>query len=150
MSLFHNSMQFWDIWTSKFDPKLVCLVHFDLRMCSVPHWTNMVFFAVFQLEVRFVPQRSAICDIWASKSGHFDLQMCFVPPCNFVISPLSTCLLTHGFSEPTSGLSRPTNRWENMAMPDFRNISRSCIFLLLTLLLCFSSVDIIRVLNFLF
>ena len=69
--------------------------------------------------------------------------MCFVPPCNFVISPLSTCLRTHRFSEPTFGLSRPTNRWKNIAMPDFPFISRSCIFFLLTLMLCFSSVGIV-------
>ena len=32
----HNSVHFFDIWTSKSGPKLVCFVHFDLEMCFAP------------------------------------------------------------------------------------------------------------------
>ena len=32
----HNGVHFFDIWTSKSGPNLVCFVHFDLEMCFVP------------------------------------------------------------------------------------------------------------------
>ena len=54
----------------------------------------------------------------------------------FFLSALSSYLRTHGFSEPTFRPSRHTNHWKNTAFRDFPNISRNCIFFLLTLLLC--------------
>ena len=62
---------FFNIWTSKSGPRMVCFVHFDFEMC-------------------FAPQRRALFrhffNIWTSKSGprmvcfvHFDLEMCFAP-----------------------------------------------------------------------
>ena len=58
---------FFDIWTWKSGPRMVCFVHFDLEMC-------------------FAPQRHALFDISTSKSGPrpsvfntFDLEMCFAP-----------------------------------------------------------------------
>ena len=32
----HNGVHFFDIWTSKSGPRLVCFVHFDLEMCFAP------------------------------------------------------------------------------------------------------------------
>ena len=32
----HNSVHFFDIWTSKSGPNLACLLHFDLEMCFAP------------------------------------------------------------------------------------------------------------------
>ena len=32
----HNGVHFFDIWTSKSGPNLVCFVHFDLEMCLAP------------------------------------------------------------------------------------------------------------------
>ena len=32
----HNGVHFFDIWTSKSGPDLVCFVHFDLEMCFAP------------------------------------------------------------------------------------------------------------------
>ena len=32
----HNGVHFFDIWTSKSGPELVCFVHFDLEMCFAP------------------------------------------------------------------------------------------------------------------
>ena len=32
----HNGVHFFDIWTSKSSPNLVCFVHFDLEMCFAP------------------------------------------------------------------------------------------------------------------
>ena len=32
----HNGVHFFEIWTSKSDPTLVCFVHFDLEMCFAP------------------------------------------------------------------------------------------------------------------
>ena len=35
-ALRHNGVHFFDGWTSKSGPRLVCFVHFDLEMCFVP------------------------------------------------------------------------------------------------------------------
>ena len=71
----------------------------------------------------------------------------------FFISPLNSYLHTRRFTEPTFRPSRPTNHRKNTAFRDFPNISRVCIFFLLTFaplyllssdstsLLCFSSSD---------
>ena len=32
----HNGVHFFDIWTSKSGPRMVCFVHFDLEMCFAP------------------------------------------------------------------------------------------------------------------
>ena len=32
----HNGVHFFDIWTAKSNPELVCFVHFDLEMCFAP------------------------------------------------------------------------------------------------------------------
>ena len=50
----------------------------------------------------------------------------------FLISPLSTWLRTRRFNRPTFRLTRHTNHWKNTAFRDFSNISRGCIFFLLT------------------
>ena len=50
----------------------------------------------------------------------------------FLISPLSSDLRTRRFNRPTFGLTRHTNHWKNTAFRDFPNISRRCIFFLLT------------------
>ena len=34
----HNGVHFFDIWTSKSGPNLVCFVHFDLETCFAPQW----------------------------------------------------------------------------------------------------------------
>ena len=71
----------------------------------------------------------------------------------FFISPLNSDLRARRFSEPTFRPGRPTNHRKNTAFCDFPNISRVCIFFLLTFaqlyllssdstsLLCFSSSD---------
>ena len=96
-------------------------------------------------------------DIWTSKSGpvlvclvHFDLEMYFTPP-RCAIAHLGRWLCTRRFREPTFRPSRPTNHSKNTVFRDFPNISRTCIFFLLTLslslfyssLLCFSSLHIV-------
>ena len=92
---------------------------------------------------------------WKRTSHHFG-----VP---FFISALATCLRARRCSEPALPPSRPTNHWKNAAIRDFPNISRDCVFYLLTFsrlyllssdfasLLCFSAVHIVEVslLNFL-
>ena len=62
----HNGVHFFEIWTSKSGPRMVCFVHFDFEM-------------------RFAPQRRALFrhrnfQKW-SENGfvHFDLKMCFAP-----------------------------------------------------------------------
>ena len=93
---------FFDIWTSKSGPRMVCFVHFDLEMCFAPQRRALFrhlnvkkgskpsVFYTFDFEMCFAPQRRALFrhffDIWTSKSGprmvcfvHFDLEMCFAP-----------------------------------------------------------------------
>ena len=81
---------------------------------------------------------------------HFDLEMYFTPP-RCAIAHLGRWLCTRRFREPTFRPSRPTNHSKNTVFRDFPNISRTCIFFLLTLslslfyssLLCFSSLHIV-------
>ena len=63
----HNSVHFFDVWTSKSRPTLRCFVHFDFEMC-------------------FTPQQRALFRHLNSKSRptlkcfvHFDFEMCFAP-----------------------------------------------------------------------
>ena len=79
----------------------------------------------------------------------------------FLMSPLSTYLRTRRFNRPTCRLTRHTNHWKNTAFRDLSNISRRCIFFLLTFalvhllpsdltacLICFSTVHIVGSLLF--
>ena len=79
----------------------------------------------------------------------------------FLMSPLSTYLRTRRFNRPTFRLTRHTNHWKNTAFRDCSNISRRCIFFLLTFalvhllpsdltacLICFSTVHIVGSLLF--
>ena len=76
--------------------------------------------------------------------------MSFAPP-RCAIVHLGRWLCTRRFREPTFRPSRPTNHSKNTVFRDFPNISRTCIFFLLTLslslfyssLLCFSSLHIV-------
>ena len=90
---------FFDIWTSKSGPRMVCFVHFDLEMCFAA--TTACTFSTSQLpKVVRTPSVLYILtwkcasrhngvhffDIATSKSGpelrcfvHFDLEMCFAP-----------------------------------------------------------------------
>ena len=69
----HNGVHFFDIWTSKSGPSMVCFVHFDLEMCFAPQrralfrhlnfqkWSeNSVCFVHFDFEMCFAPQRRAL------------------------------------------------------------------------------------------
>ena len=69
----HNGVHFFDIWTSKSGPSMVCFVHFDLEMCFAPQrralfqhlnfqkWSEHgVFCAHFDFEMRFAPHRRAL------------------------------------------------------------------------------------------
>ena len=67
----------------------------------------------------------------------------------FLLSLLSTDLRTRRFNGPTFRLTWPTDHWKNTAFRDFSNISRGCIFLLLTFwLLHLLSTDLTTLLLF--
>ena len=139
----YSGVQFFHIPTSNNGPRMVCFVHFDLKMCFLlqqcaifPHpnfkkWSEPVsFFNILTLKC-------------ASRYSGVQL----------LISPLNSYLRTHRFTEPTFRPSRPTNHWKNAVFRDFTNISHVCILFLLTFaqlyllcsdstsLLCFSSSD---------
>ena len=44
----HNGVHFFDIWTSKSGPRMVCLVHFDFKMCFAPQWRALFWHLNFQ------------------------------------------------------------------------------------------------------
>ena len=50
----------------------------------------------------------------------------------FLLSSRSTWLRTRRFNRPTFRLTWHTNHWKNTAFRHFSNISRACIFVLLT------------------
>ena len=67
---------------------------------------------------------------------------------HFFISLVATWLGTRRFSQPTFGPPRPTNHWKNIVFRDFLNISRPCLFFLLSLsLFNFSSLPIVSCLT---
>ena len=68
----HNGVHFFDVWTSKSGPTMVCFVHFDFEMCFAPQrralfwhlnfqkWSDTGVFCTFWLRMCFAPQRRAI------------------------------------------------------------------------------------------
>ena len=95
----HNGMHFFEIWTSKSGPRIVCFVHFDFEVCFAPQrralfrhrnfqkWSDHGVFCTFWLETCASRHNGVhFFDIATSKSGptlvcfvHFDLEMCFAP-----------------------------------------------------------------------
>ena len=85
------------------------------------------FFAIFSTsELRKVVRCCRVLYIFTYKcaSHHSGVQ--------FFISPLTTCLRSRRFNEPTFRFTRHTNHSKNTAFPDFPNIWRGWIFFLLT------------------
>ena len=76
--------------------------------------------------------------IRTSKSGAcflpFESKICFQRGVQIFISPLTRCLRARRFEEPTFRPSGPTNIGKRKMFCDFPNISRTCMFFLLTLL----------------
>ena len=178
----HIGVPFFDIWTSKSAPKLTCFVHFDFQMCFSPQqraiFRHLNFkkcsetdvFCTFSLpnvlfttaaynfstsELQKVLRDRQFFSIFTSKCAfrHSGVQ--------FLMSPLRTYLRTRRFNRPTFRLTRHTNHWKNTAFRDCANISRRCIFFLLTFalvhllpsdltacLICFSTVHIVGSLLF--
>ena len=90
---------FFDIWTSKSGPNMVCFVHFDLEMCFAPQrralfrhrnfqkWSDIGVFCTFWLPN--VLRATTACTFSTSQLPkvvrhlvcfvHFDFQMCFAP-----------------------------------------------------------------------
>ena len=141
----HNGVHFFDIWTSKSGPRMVCFVHFDFKMCFAPQRR-----ALFQqLNCQKWSEPGVLCTFWLANV------LRATTACNFssLIWPAGFC--TRRFSEPTFRPSGAPNHWKNTVFRDFPTFSRICIFFLLTLLssnlsllsasslLCFSSVHIV-------
>ena len=130
----HNGVHFFDISTSKSAPNVRC-------------------FQLFQLQIRFTPQRRALfrseaevlCTFWLGN---------VLPAATFSTSQLlkvlrgwgalyidlEMCLRTLRFREPTFRPSGATNHWKNTVNRDFPTFSCTCIFFLLTLSLLWSSL----------
>ena len=130
----HNGVHFFDIWTSKSGPRMVCFVHFDLEMCFAPQrralfrhlnfqkWSEAGVLCTFSLQN--VLRATTACTFstsqlpkvvrhwcvlyiltWKCASRHNGVQ--------FFISHLPRCLRTRRFSEPTFRPSGATNHWKN-------------------------------------
>ena len=150
----HNGVHFFEIWTSKSGPRMVCFVHFDLEMCfalqrralfryrNFQKWSDAEVFCTFWLGnvLRATTARTfstsqlvkmvrswCVLYILTSKcaSRHNGVQ--------FFISHLASWLCTRRFSEPTFRPSGAPNHWKNTVFRDFPTFSRICIFFLLTL-----------------
>ena len=66
-ALCHDGVHFFDIWTSKSAPSMVCFVHFDFEMCFAPQRRALFGHRNFQ------KCSNVRCFV------HFDFEMCFVP-----------------------------------------------------------------------
>ena len=147
----HRCVHFFNIRTYKSGPS--CFVHFHCRMYLSPQeraffqhqnlqkWSKHVMFCTFSLpsvlfataacifstsELTNVVQTRHVLYIFTSECAfrHSGVQ--------FFICLLSTYLRTRRFNRPTFRLTWHTNHWKNTAFRDFSNISRRCIFFLLT------------------
>ena len=56
----HNGVHFFDIWTSKNGPDMVCFVHFDFEMCFAPQWRALFRHRNFQKW----SERGLLCTFW--------------------------------------------------------------------------------------
>ena len=139
----HNGVHFFEIWTSKSGPHLVCFVHFHIEMCFAPE--RRALFSTSQLPK--VVRRWSVLYILTSKcaSRHNGVQ--------FFITHLASWLRTRRFSEPTFRPSGATNHWKN-TVPFRASASSSYSFsstllssnlplLSASSLVCFSSVHIV-------
>ena len=148
----HSGVQFFDISTSKSGPKLMCFVHFHLKMCFSPQrraifqhlnfkkWSEPDMFCTFSLEN--VLLATAACNFWFLLWPH-----------DSAPAALTSLLF-----------DSHTNHWKNTAFRDFSNIWRGWIFFLLTfallhllssdftsshlLFICFSTLHIVGSLLF--
>ena len=149
----HSRVQFFNIRTYQSGPNTSCFVHFHFRMCfspqrraffwhqNVPKWSKHVMFCAFSLpNVLFT---TAACIFLTSeltkvlRTRH--VLYIFTSECafrhsgvQFLLSSRTTWLRTRRFNRPTFRLTWHTNHWKNTAFRDFSNISRACIFVLLT------------------
>ena len=150
----HNGVHFFDIWTSKSGPRMVCFVHFGFEMCFAPQrcalfrhlnfqkWSENVVFCTFWL--RNVLRATTACTFSTSELPKVVQELCVLyiltSKCasrhngvQFFISHLASWLRTRRFSEPTFPPSGAPNHWKNAVFRDFPTFSRICIFFLLTL-----------------
>ena len=143
---------FFDIWTSKSGPNMVCFVHFDLEMCFAPQrralfrhrnfqkWSDHGVLCAFWLQnvlrattacafstsqlPKVVRSSSALSILtWKCASRHNGVR--------FFMSHLASWLRTRRFSEPTFRPSGATNHWKNTVGRDFPIFSRIYLFFLL-------------------
>ena len=144
----HNSVHFFDIATSKSDPKLVCFVHFDLEMCFAPQrralfrhrnfqkWSEPGVFCTFWLWN--VLRATKACTFLTSQLPKVLREWCvlYILTSNrasrhnsvqLFISHLASWLRTRSFSELTFRPSGATNHWKNRVFRDFPTFSHICI-----------------------
>ena len=146
-----NSVHFFDIWTSKSGPRMVCFVHFDLEMrfaperralfrhLNFPKWSEAGVFCTFWLgnvlrtgtactfstsQRRKVFRRWCVLWILTSKcASHHNSAQLF-------IFHLASWLRTRRFSEPTFRPSWATSHWKKTVNRDFPTFSRTFLFFL--------------------
>ena len=129
----HNGVHFFDIWTSKSGPTMVCFVVF----CTF--WLGNLFRA------------TTACTFSTSKLPTVVWTWCvlYILTCkcasrhnrvHFFISHLASWLRTRRFRQPTFRPSGATNHWKNTVFRDFPTFSRIGIFFLLTLSLLLLSL----------
>ena len=157
----HNGVHFFDIWTSKSGPYMVCFVHFDLEMCFAPQrralfrhrnfqkWSDAEVFCTFWLGN--VLRATTACTFSTSQlpkvvraPGVLYILSILTCKCasrhngvQFFISHLASWLRTRRLASLLFDPPEPQiipNHWNNTVFRDFPTFSRICIFFLLTLL----------------
>ena len=122
---------FFDVWTSKSGPNLVCLVHFDLEMCFAPQ--RRAPFSTSELPKVVRTWCAFYILTWKCASHHNGVQ--------FLISHLASWLRTRHSSEPPVRPSRAANHWKNMEKQSESRLSYLFVHLhLLSSLFLFSDL----------
>ena len=132
---------FFDIWTSKSGPSMVCFVHFHLEMCFAPQrralfrhrnfkkWSEAGVFCTFWLGN--VLRATTACTFSTSQLQKVVRSWCVLyiltwkcasrhNGVHFFISHLASWLRTRRFSEPTFRPSGATNHWKNTVNRDLQ------------------------------
>ena len=161
---------FFDIWTSKSGPNMVCFVHFDFKMCFAPQrralfrhrnfqkWSDHGVLCTFWLQnvlrattactfstsqlPKVVRSSSALSILtWKCASRRNGV--------HFFMSHLASWLRTRRFSEPTFRPSGATNHWKNTVNRDFPIFLPIYLFFLLifSLLTLFTSAFQLSILS---
>ena len=128
----HNSLRFFDIWTSKSGLRSLVFNTFYLQMCF--SLQRRMLFRHLDFEKRSGAEMA--CTFWLGNARDT------TTVCKFISHPASW-LCTGRFSEPIFRTPKPANHWKSIGLRNVSSFSHTCIFFFLTFSLSYSPVELL-------